>query len=62
MSELIDNRAHRIRTLKQIIQQLHSGVEPDEVRGTLRLEINQDLTRLRRLEGERRLLHFEASD
>lgn len=36
MSELIDNRAHRIRTLKEIIQELHRGADPDEVRGTLR--------------------------
>ena len=36
MSELIDNRAHRIRTLKQIIQHLHAGGSPDEVRGRLR--------------------------
>ncbi len=26
MSELIDNRAHRIQTLKDIIQHLHAGV------------------------------------
>jgi DUF438 domain-containing protein len=36
MSELIDNRAQRIRTLKEIIQELHRGADPDEVRGTLR--------------------------
>ena len=36
MSELIDNRAHRIRTLKQIIKHLHAGGSPDEVRGRLR--------------------------
>jgi DUF438 domain-containing protein len=36
MSELIDNRAHRIRTLREIIQELHRGADPDEVRSTLR--------------------------
>jgi len=36
MSELIDNRAHRIRTLKEIIQELHRGADPDAVRGALR--------------------------
>jgi DUF438 domain-containing protein len=36
MSELIDNRAHRIRTLKQIIKHLHAGGSPEEVRGRLR--------------------------
>jgi DUF438 domain-containing protein len=36
MSELIDNRAHRIRTLKQIIEHLHAGGSKEEVRGRLR--------------------------
>jgi hypothetical protein len=36
VSELIDNRAHRIRTLKEIIQELHRGAAPDEVKGRLR--------------------------
>ena len=36
MSELIDNRAHRIMTLKDIIQELHRGADPDAVRGALR--------------------------
>lgn len=36
MSELIDNRAHRVRTLKQIIKHLHAGGSPEEVRGRLR--------------------------
>jgi DUF438 domain-containing protein len=35
MSELINNRAKRIETLKQIIQQLHRGVDPDTVRQQL---------------------------
>jgi len=41
MSELIDNRAHRIRTLKDIIKQLHGGADPDSVRGTLREMVNE---------------------
>jgi len=35
MSELIDNRAHRIRTLKEIIKRLHAGEAPAEVKGQL---------------------------
>lgn len=35
MSELIDNRAHRIRTLKHIIKHLHEGKAPEEVRRQL---------------------------
>ena len=36
MSELIDNRAHRISALKEIIQHLHSGAAPELVRERLR--------------------------
>ncbi|MBE0659830.1 MAG: DUF438 domain-containing protein [Bryobacteraceae bacterium] len=32
MSELIDNRAHRIRTLKTIIKRLHGGESPEAVK------------------------------
>jgi DUF438 domain-containing protein len=35
MSELIDNRAHRIRTLKEVIRHLHEGRAPQEVKGRL---------------------------
>jgi hypothetical protein len=35
MSELIDNRAHRVRALKDIIKRLHAGEAPDEVRERL---------------------------
>ena len=35
MSELIDNRAQRVRTLKGIIKRLHAGEAPDEVRASL---------------------------
>jgi len=35
MSEIIDNRANRVRTLKQIIKKLHSGTPADEVKDQL---------------------------
>ncbi len=36
MTEIIDNRAFRIRTMKEIIRHLHEGGEPDEVRSRLK--------------------------
>ena len=36
MSELIDNRAHRVRQLKAIIKHLHEGRSPDEVKHLLK--------------------------
>ena len=36
MSELIDNQAHRIQTLKHIIKHLHAGEAPEQVKGQLR--------------------------
>lgn len=41
MSELIDNRAQRISTLKHIIQHLHAGEAPDAVRAQLRTLVRQ---------------------
>jgi hypothetical protein len=35
MSELIDNRAHRIRTLKEAVRHLHEGRAPAEVKARL---------------------------
>jgi len=35
VSELIDNRAHRIRTLKEIIKHLHAGLAPEQVKNQL---------------------------
>ena len=35
MSELIDNRQHRIRTLKEIIKHLHAGEAPEQVKDRL---------------------------
>lgn len=40
MSEIIDNRAYRIRTLKSIIRRLHEGQPADEVKACM-----QDLVR-----------------
>jgi len=36
MSELIDNREKRIRTLKQVIQGLHEGEDPESVKSRLK--------------------------
>jgi DUF438 domain-containing protein len=41
MSELIDNRAQRIRTLKEIIKSLHAGESPETVKARLRELIRQ---------------------
>lgn len=35
MSEIIDNRAHRIRTLKEVIRHLHEGQAPEQVKAQL---------------------------
>ena len=35
MSEIIDNRAHRIRTLKEVIRHLHSGLAPEQVKSQM---------------------------
>lgn len=41
MSELIDNRAHRIRALKDIITRLHEGEAPGAVRDSLRTIVRE---------------------
>lgn len=41
MSELIDNRARRITTLKEIIQHLHKGEAPEAVKTQLREMVRQ---------------------
>ncbi|MBI4889055.1 MAG: DUF438 domain-containing protein [Acidobacteria bacterium] len=41
MSELIDNRANRIRTLREIIERLHGGESPDAVRESLRAIVKE---------------------
>lgn len=41
MSEIIDNRARRVRQLKSIIRKLHEGAPPDEVRDQLRTIVRE---------------------
>lgn len=41
MSELIDNRAQRIRTLKEVILHLHQGNPPDAVRARMQALVGQ---------------------
>ena len=41
MSELIDNRARRLATLKEIIEHLHKGEAPEAVKGQLREMVKQ---------------------
>jgi len=36
MSEIIDNKAHKISTLKEIIRHLHAGLPPEQVKDRLR--------------------------
>jgi uncharacterized protein len=53
MSEFIDNRAHRVRTLKTIIQRLHAGESPDTVRGDLKTLVRQtDYSEIMAMEQE----------
>jgi DUF438 domain-containing protein len=53
MSELIDNRAHRVRTLKEIIKRLHSGEAPEAVKGRLQeLVRNTDCSEIMAMEQE----------
>jgi DUF438 domain-containing protein len=41
MSEVIDNKANRIRILKDIIKHLHAGNPPEQVRGQMREIVRQ---------------------
>jgi uncharacterized protein len=41
MSEYIDNRAHRVRTLKKIIKKLHAGEAPETVKAELEEIVQQ---------------------
>ena len=53
MSEIIDNRSHRIRTLKHIIKHLHEGVAPEEVREQLLSLVKEcDSTEIAQMEQE----------
>src|SRR5215468_4622074 len=53
MSELIDNRAQRVRTLKTIIKTLHGGAPQDEVRRSLKeLVCQTDYSEIMAMEQE----------
>jgi uncharacterized protein len=53
MSELIDNRAQRVRTLKDVIRRLHAGEAPDQVRGDLKALVSQtDYSEIMAMEQE----------
>ncbi len=53
MTEIIDNRAHRIRTLKHIIKHLHEGKAPEEVKQQLRTLVQEcDSTEIAQMEQE----------
>jgi DUF438 domain-containing protein len=53
MSELINNRAHRIQTMKEIIKHLHRGGSADEVRGKLRTMVREtDASEIAAMEQE----------
>jgi len=53
LSELIDNRAHRIAVLKEIIQHLHSGAAPELVKERLRELVGQtDATEIMAMEQQ----------
>lgn len=41
MSELIDNKANRIRVLKDIIKHLHAGKAPEQVQKQMRELVKQ---------------------
>ncbi len=53
MSELIDNRAHRISVLKEIIQHLHAGAAPDLVKERLHKIVGEtDATEIMAMEQQ----------
>ena len=53
MSELIDNRAHRISVLKEIIQHLHAGADPALVKERLRKIVGEtDATEIMAMEQQ----------
>jgi uncharacterized protein len=53
MSELIDNKAHRIQTLKHIIQHLHAGHAPEQVKRQLSEIVKQtDYSEIMAMEQE----------
>lgn len=53
MSELIDNRAHRVATLRDIIKHLHAGAAPEQVKDRLREIVGQtDATEIMAMEQQ----------
>lgn len=53
MSELIDNRAHRVATLREIIKHLHAGAAPEQVKERLREIVGQtDATEIMAMEQQ----------
>lgn len=53
VSELIDNRAHRISVLKEIIRHLHAGAAPDLVKERLRALVSEtDATEIMAMEQQ----------
>jgi DUF438 domain-containing protein len=53
VSELIDNRAHRLSVLKEIIQHLHAGAAPELVKEQLRKIIGEtDATEIMAMEQQ----------
>ena len=53
MSELIDNRAHRISVLKEIIHHLHEGAAPELVKEQLRKIVGEtDATEIMSMEQQ----------
>jgi hypothetical protein len=53
MTEIIDNRAHRIRTMKEIIRHLHQGGDPADVRDRLKTLVQKtDASEIAAMEQE----------
>jgi uncharacterized protein len=53
VSELIDNRTHRISVLKEIIQHLHAGAAPELVKKQLRKIVGEtDATEIMAMEQQ----------
>ena len=70
MSELINNSTQRKETLRHLLLRLHEGDNPEVLRRRLIevlksipynevVEVTQDITQLRKLEGDQRLLSYE---
>lgn len=63
MSEFLQNKEHRINEMLRIIRRIQTGENIDIIKSeemdfikNVTLEVTQDLTEARALEGERRLL------